>query len=115
MKINVLTLFPDFYSSPLNSSILGRAVEQNIIDVEIHDLRKWGKGKRKQVDDTSYGGGPGMVLMAEPLINSINEISSLQSDDVHVVLMTPLGEQFNIPRYRTLRKAELVAALIEVI
>ncbi|PZC40384.1 MAG: tRNA (guanine37-N1)-methyltransferase [Chloroflexi bacterium] len=95
MKINVLTLFPDFYSSPLNSSILGRAVEQNIIDVEIHDLRKWGKGKRKQVDDTSYGGGPGMVLMAEPLINSINEISSLQSDDVHVVLMTPLGEQFN--------------------
>ena len=71
MKINLLTLFPNFFSSPFESSILSRAIQEEIINIDIHDLRKWGEGKHKQVDDTSYGGGPGMVLMPGPLIKAI--------------------------------------------
>ena len=74
MKINLLTLFPNFFSSPFESSILSRAIQEEIINVDIHDLRKWGEGKHKQVDDTSYGGGPGMVIRPDVIENAIREI-----------------------------------------
>jgi tRNA (guanine37-N1)-methyltransferase len=95
MKINLLTLFPDFFSSPFESSILSRAIQQEIINVDIHNLREWGEGKHKQVDDTSYGGGPGMVLMPGPLIKAIKEIKAKQNDPPHVILMTPQGEKLD--------------------
>jgi tRNA (guanine37-N1)-methyltransferase len=101
VKVNILTLFPEFFSSPLNVSILNRAINEKIINVDIHDLREWGIGKHHQVDDTSYGGGPGMVLMAEPLIRSIDDISKMQSEQAHVILMTPQGEKLN---YETAKK-----------
>ncbi|MDG1989688.1 MAG: tRNA (guanosine(37)-N1)-methyltransferase TrmD [Dehalococcoidia bacterium] len=104
MKVNILTLFPEFFSSPLNVSILNRAINEKIIHVDIHDLREWGIGKHRQVDDTSYGGGPGMVLMAEPLIRSIDEISKMQSEQAHVILMTPQGEQLNYETAKNIAK-----------
>ena len=110
MKINLLTLFPNFFSSPFESSILSRAIQEEIINVDIHDLRKWGEGKHKQVDDTSYGGGPGMVLMPGPLIQAIKEVKNEQSENTHVILMTPQGEKldYDIASKIALRKNILI-------
>tara|TARA_Y100001970_G_scaffold78826_1_gene100440 strand:+ start:29898 stop:30632 length:735 start_codon:yes stop_codon:yes gene_type:complete len=106
MKINLLTLFPDFFSSPFESSILSRAIQEKLINVDIHDLRNWGEGKHRQVDDTSYGGGPGMVLMPGPLIKAVTEIKNNQNENAHVILMTPQGEKLNYDAARKIASRE---------
>jgi len=67
MQINVITLFPDFFESPLRSSLLGKAVQSGILTVNLVNLRNYGLGKHRQLDDVPYGGGHGMVLMVEPV------------------------------------------------
>ena len=67
MKIDVLTLFPGMFAGPLDESIIKRARDKGILDLAIHDLRKWTHDRHKTVDDRPFGGGPGMVLKPEPL------------------------------------------------
>ncbi|MBI1934445.1 tRNA (guanosine(37)-N1)-methyltransferase TrmD [Candidatus Peregrinibacteria bacterium] len=76
MRIDVLTLFPGMFQGPLTESILQRAREDGILDVRLHDLRQWGKGKYKQVDDSPYGGGVGMVMRADVVVPAIEAISA---------------------------------------
>ena len=74
MHIDVLTLFPAMFSGPLSESILKRAQEKKLLTIELHDIRKFAEGKHRQADDSPYGGGAGMVMMAEPIVKSIEEI-----------------------------------------
>ncbi|MBI2636194.1 tRNA (guanosine(37)-N1)-methyltransferase TrmD [Candidatus Peregrinibacteria bacterium] len=74
MRIDVLTLFPAMFKGPLTESILARAIDRKLLNVKLHDLRKWGLGKYKQVDDSPYGGGAGMVMRADVLVKALEEV-----------------------------------------
>lgn len=92
-KIAVITLFPEMFYGVLNSSMLWKAQKDNLIQFELINLRDYGLGPRKQVDDTPYGGGDGMLLMPEPLFEAINEAKK-NIPNAKVILMTPRGESF---------------------
>ena len=89
MKIDIISLFPGFFLGPLKTSILGRAIEKKLVEVNLVDLRVFGEGARKKVDDTPYGGGPGMVLMPGPLVAAIE---SVKTETSKVVYMSPQGK-----------------------
>ena len=92
-KIAVITLFPEMFDGVLNSSMLWKAQKDNLIQFELINLRDYGLGPRKQVDDIPYGGGDGMLLMPEPLFEAINEAKK-NMPNARVVLMTPRGKSF---------------------
>ena len=92
MKIDILTLFPDMFYGFLNDSIIKRAREKGLIDIEVHNFRDYSPFKNKQVDDYSYGGGAGMVLMCEPIFRAIED---LRTEETEVVMLTPSGKTFN--------------------
>lgn len=92
MKIDILTLFPEMFNGFLNESIIKRAREKGLVDIEVHNFRDYSPFKNKQVDDYSYGGGAGMVLMCEPIFLAIE---ALKRDDTKVMMMTPSGKTFN--------------------
>jgi len=89
MKIDIVTLFPEMFKGPFEESILRRAQDKGLVKIEIHNLRKWTKDKRGTVDDRPYGGGIGMVMMAEPIVEAIEEIKEQNSK---VVLLSPRGK-----------------------
>lgn len=91
MKIDILTLFPDYFSGPLGQSMMRKASEQGLAEFAVHDLRKWGLGKRRQVDDIPYGGGAGMVLRPEPLFAAFKELATAKSKKIY---LTPQGKPF---------------------
>jgi tRNA (guanine37-N1)-methyltransferase len=91
MRIDIITLFPEVVTVPLNTSIMGRAQEKGIVQLSIHDVREHGRGKYRQVDDEPYGGGPGMVMRPEPIFAALEP---LRTDKSRVVLMTPQGKRF---------------------
>ncbi len=93
MKIQVITLFPDMFPGVLGASMLWKAQDRGIVSYEYINLRDYGLGPRKQVDDTPYGGGDGMLLKPEPLIAAI-EYAKTQDRDARVVLPTPRGETY---------------------
>ena len=86
MKINVVTMFPAFFSGPLDVSIVARGIEDGALEVRLHDLRDHGLGKHRQLDDAPFGGGPGMVMMVEPLAAALKPLA-----DTHRVMFTPAG------------------------
>lgn len=94
MRIDILTVVPELLDSPLSHSIVGRAIKNGLVDIKVHNLRKYGVGSRKNVDDYSYGGDAGMVMMVEPVFNMINELKSERDYD-EVIYMSPDGERLN--------------------
>ncbi|MFC2317984.1 MAG: tRNA (guanosine(37)-N1)-methyltransferase TrmD [Candidatus Saccharibacteria bacterium] len=92
-KIAVITLFPEMFDGVLNLSMLWKAQKDNLIQFELINLRDYGLGPRKQVDDIPYGGGDGMLLMPEPLFEAINEAKK-NMPNARVILMTPRGKSF---------------------
>lgn len=94
MRIDILTVVPELLDSPLGHSIVGRAVKKGLVEIHVHNLRKYGIGPRKNVDDYSYGGDAGMVMMIEPVYRMINELKADRDYD-EVIFMTPDGEQFS--------------------
>ena len=101
LEIDVLTLFPAMLEGPLAQSIPGRIQEQGLAAIRIHDLREWGIGRHRSVDDTPYGGGAGMILRPEPVAAAVD---SLRRADSVVILLDPVGEVF-----RQARAADLAA------
>jgi len=91
MKIDVLTLFPSMYDGILNESIISRAINNKLVEINIHNFRDYSKDKNKKVDDYGFGGGKGMVLMPEPIYEAIND---LKKEDTLVIMMTPQGIQY---------------------
>src|SRR4051795_2176251 len=92
LEIDVLTLFPEMISAPLAASIPGRIQERGIAVVRTHDLRQWGLGRHRSVDDAPYGGGAGMVMRPEPIAAGLDTV---RRPDSHVVLLDPSGEVFD--------------------
>lgn len=103
MQIDVITLFPEVVNVPLSASIMGRAQDKGLLHLKVHDLREYGLGKYRQVDDSPFGGGPGMVLKPEPIFNQIEAIKTPQS---RVILMTPQGARFDQKKAQSLSKEE---------
>ena len=99
LEIDVVCLFPGMLEGPLSESIPGRVRERGLAEIRIHDLRQWGLGKHRSVDDTPYGGGAGMVLRPEPVAAALD---ALRRDDSTAILVDPGGEVF-----RQARAAEL--------
>jgi tRNA (guanine37-N1)-methyltransferase len=95
VRIDVLTLFPDAFSGPLQSSILGRALAAGLLQVELHNIRDFATDKHQVVDDYAYGGGPGMVMKPEPLAAAIEATRAADSTPGRVVLLTPQGRMLN--------------------
>ena len=94
MRIDIITVLPELLDSPLYNSIVGRAQKKGIVEIHVHNLRKYGKGPRQQVDDYSYGGDAGMVLMVEPVYMMIQELKAEREYD-EIIYMSPDGEILN--------------------
>jgi tRNA (guanine37-N1)-methyltransferase len=101
MRIDILTIFPDLFESPLRASLLGKAIESGILDVRVHDVRDHTSDKHRQVDDEPYGGGPGMVMKAEPILRAVR---SLGEREKRIVLLSPAGRRLNQELVRELAR-----------
>ncbi|MFM2146395.1 MAG: hypothetical protein RL732_1231 [Bacteroidota bacterium] len=96
MRIDIISVLPELMESFFGHSILKRAREKGLLEVHTHPLRKWAVNEYGQVDDYQYGGGAGMVMMCEPLVKAIEELSAATSYD-EVIYMTPDGTSFSQP------------------
>ncbi|MBI1780274.1 MAG: tRNA (guanosine(37)-N1)-methyltransferase TrmD [Sphingobacteriales bacterium] len=94
MRIDIITVLPELLESPLNHSIMKRAKDKGLLEVHIHQLRTWAVNEYGQVDDYQYGGGAGMVMMCEPLVNAIESLQKERTYD-EIIFLTPDGERFN--------------------
>jgi tRNA (guanine37-N1)-methyltransferase len=94
MHVDILTLFPEMVRGPFAHSMMKRAIEKNIFSFEVHNIRDWSLSKHGQVDDAQYGGGAGMVMMAEPIARCIDELKGKRTYD-DIIFMTPDGTPFN--------------------
>lgn len=107
MRIDVITLFPDIFEAVVSSSMLGIARDRGILEFAVHDLRDWAlPGVHRQVDDSPYGGGAGMVLRPEPVYDAIDAVTALDPRVPLVVLVTPQGERFDQARAEALSACE---------
>ena len=103
VKIDVLTLFPEMFSGPLDASIVGRARKAGLLDLRLQNLRQWTHDRHKTVDDKPFGGGAGMVLKPEPIFEAVE---SLADDKTHVILTAPAGRPFTQGIARELAQKE---------
>lgn len=99
LKFSILSLFPDYFRGPFDVSIIKRAKESGIIEIDLIDIRAFAHDKHKTVDDRPYGGGPGMVLKPEPLVEAIR---SVRQEGSHVVYLSPQGKPLDAARCREL-------------
>ena len=94
MRIDIITIFPEFFNSTLDFSILKKAQENKIVDIQIHNLRDYSENKQKSVDDYQFGGGAGMVMNIQPIYKCIEELKSNNSYD-EIIYLTPDGQKLN--------------------
>lgn len=96
MKVDILTLFPEMFKGPFSESIIKRAQEKSLVEINIHNLRDWAKDKHKMVDDKPYGGGTGMVLRVDVVDNAVTNLKS-QTPKIKqkIILLSPQGKKFN--------------------
>jgi tRNA (guanine37-N1)-methyltransferase len=92
MRVDVITLFPELVAVPMATSIMGRACRQGLVEFGVHDLREYGLGRHRQVDDTPCGGGPGMLLRPEPLFAALEAVDR---PEAKVILTSPAGRRFD--------------------
>lgn len=92
-RIDILTLFPDFFTGPFTTSIVKRAAEKRRLHLKVHDLRRWAEGKRRTADDVPYGGGAGMVMKPEPIAKAVRAVRGRRK--ARVIYLSPQGRVFN--------------------
>ncbi|MCB1200688.1 MAG: tRNA (guanosine(37)-N1)-methyltransferase TrmD [Leptospiraceae bacterium] len=112
MQINVLTLFPDFFTSPLKVSLLGKAIDNEILQVNLINFRNYTENRHGKVDDAPYGGGSGMIIQVEPIANSLQKLET----PGHVILLTPrapLMKQADIVRLSAFENLTLICGHYE--
>jgi len=110
MRIDIISVAPNLLDSPFNHSIIKRAKEKDLVKIVIHDLREYGLGNYKQIDDTQFGGGAGMVLMIEPISNCIKQLQAERTYD-EVIYMTPDAKTLNQSTANTLSLQENILIL----
>ncbi len=103
MKIDIITLFPDMFKGPFDMSMLWKAQERGFASINLRDLREFGLGARRTVDDSPYGGGDGMLLKPEPMVAAI-EAAKAENPDAKVIVMTPGGRKFTQAMARELSR-----------
>lgn len=108
MKIDILTLFPEFFSSLINWSIIGRAYEENKVAINSINIRGFSQNKHKKVDDYPFGGGSGMVMKPEPIFDAIN---SVKNENSRIIYLSPQGRKFNQELANELSKEEHLVLL----
>jgi tRNA (guanine37-N1)-methyltransferase len=95
MRFDVLTLFPEMFPGYLGQSLLNLAIENKLVEVHLHNIRDWATGKHNTVDDRPFGGGPGMVLKPEPVVECVEAVQQRAATPGHVVLLTPQGRRLD--------------------
>jgi tRNA (guanine37-N1)-methyltransferase len=111
VRINVVTMFPGFFNGPLQTSIVARAIADRLIEVDLIDLREHGIGRHRQLDDSPFGGGPGMVMMVEPLAKALESLGA-----THRVLFSPAGAtltQETLDRWAGIEELTLICGRFE--
>jgi tRNA (guanine37-N1)-methyltransferase len=108
VRIDVFTIFPGIFEGPVRESLLGRAIGEGLLDVRVHDLREWSEDRHRMVDDTAYGGGPGMVMKPEPFFAAVE---SLDPDRGRVLLLSPAGRRLDQAFVRELAGEEHLTLL----
>ncbi len=104
----MFTIFPGIFEAPLRESLLGRAIGEGLLDIRVHDLRQWSEDRHRVVDDTAYGGGPGMVMKPEPFFAAVE---SLDPDRGRALLLSPAGRRLDQAFVRELAGEEHLALL----
>ena len=115
LHFDVLTLFPKIFSSFLEESLIKKSIEQQYLKVDLVNYRRHGRGKHLQVDDTPYGGGPGMLLRIEPIAETLEEQKKKKHAaglETHTVLLTPQGQPFTQAKAKQLSRCKAVLTLI---
>src|SRR5690349_16827951 len=95
MRFDVLTLFPDIFQGYFTQSILKLAIEAGLVEINLWNIRDWAPGKHKSVDDRPFGGGPGMVLMPEPVFAAVESVRAQAADPGLLVMLTPGGQRLD--------------------
>jgi tRNA (guanine37-N1)-methyltransferase len=111
VRFDVFTLFPAMFEGPLSESILKRAQQQGLISIRLHDIRNWATDRHRSVDDYPYGGGPGMVMMAPPVVRPVEEILGEAIPSTPILLMSPSGELFTQERATDLARCPRIALI----
>mgnify|MGYP000548302773 CR=1 FL=1 len=93
MRFDIITLFPEIFSGYLAESLLNKAIAQGLVEVHLHDLRRWSRNKHHKVDDRPYGGGPGMLIQVEPVVECVEAVRPLAGDPGDLIILTPQGER----------------------
>ena len=106
MRVDVLTLFPQAFESPLSCSILKRAQDNGLVEIVLTDIRDFAEDSYRKVDDKPYGGGPGMVMIPGPLFACFEHVASLSPGKGRVILLTPQGQKFDQAKARELSREE---------
>ena len=104
MRIDVLTLFPAIFDGFLGQSIVRRAIAKALVAIERWDIRDWAEGKHKQVDDRPFGGGPGMILMAPPVVAAVEVVRAQADPPGRLILLSPLGRRLAQPKVEELAR-----------
>ncbi len=115
MQFEILTLFPEMFSSFLEESLIRQAIEKQLIHINLYNFRQHGLGKHKQVDGAPYGGGPGMVLKVEPVYNALQNRKAAyqaQNQEIHTILLTPQGVPFSQKKAWELHQLEAPLVMI---
>jgi len=108
MQFEIITIFPNIFDSFLKTSIIKRAKDKKLINIKIHDLRKWAKDKYKTIDDKPYGGGPGMIFKIGTLYRTLKSLNKDRRKRQSIVLLTPQGKQFNQKIAKRLSKKDRI-------
>lgn len=108
MKIDILSLFPEYFKGPFDESIIGQARKKGLLEINLIDIRNFADNRYRKVDDRPYGGGPGMVLMPQPVTQAIR---SVRSTNAHVVYLSPQGTLLNAAKSRQLASYEHLVLL----
>jgi tRNA (guanine37-N1)-methyltransferase len=109
MKFDIVTIFPSMIQAGLSEGVVSRGVDRGLLDVAVHDLRRWTTDRHRTVDDVPYGGGPGMVMKAEPLLRAVEDVRAARGAPDSIVLLSPQGRTF------TQAEAERLAGLAHVV
>lgn len=111
MRFDILTIFPEFFESFRRLGVLGRAIEEGLVELEAHDLRNWAGNRWGRLDDEAYGGGAGMVLQAPPILRAVDEIRSQQTQGSELILFSPRGRPLDQELASELSSAENLTLL----
>lgn len=101
MRFDILSLFPDYFVGPFDVSMIKRGKEKGVLDIQLVNIRNFAKSRHQQVDDRPYGGGPGMVLMADPVVQAIRSVRQKKS---HVIYLSPQGKPLTVAKCEELAK-----------